>query len=202
MRTQKLSHHHRSARYSKLQKKRRICQISILFLLCVIATIGAAVYLYPEWSKRSQSLDSENLKNAPAFQLPDATGHLHELKELQGEVLLIHFWASWCGPCLSEIPEWVELATHFKDRPLRLVAISTDRTWEDAQKILPTQKLTSRVLSLLDASLETSELYGTFQFPETYLISRDQKILMKWVGPQDWKNKRVLKLIERALAEH
>ncbi len=147
----------------------------------------------------SELLRGSTLPSAPQFELPDAESHLVRLENFQGSVVILHFWASWCPPCLGEIPQWVELGTYFKGKPVKLVAISQDESWKDANQVLLPRVLSSHLISLLDAPGKVSSLYGTFQFPETYLIGPDQKIVMKWVGPQDWSNQEIREAVNRVL---
>jgi thiol-disulfide isomerase/thioredoxin len=142
---------------------------------------------------------SSQLRLAPLFELPRIGKGKVRLQDLQGQVVIIHFWASWCPPCLDEIPQWVELGTYFKGKRLRLVAISEDQTESEALAVLPTQRLPDNIFSLLDRQGQTSERYGTFQYPETYLLTPRLEIAMKWVGPQDWSSEVIRKQIESLL---
>lgn len=179
----------------------------VWIMLCVVLVIIAVGLwkashhsgreLVQNLSQGQRSENHEVLRDAPQFELNDASGQKIKLEKYKGKLVLIHFWASWCGPCLDEIPQWVELGTVFKDKPVQLIAISQDQNWQDAQKILPSQKLTSNVISLLDTPGDVSDRYGTYQFPETYLLNADLKIVFKWVGPQDWGSKTTHEFIEK-----
>lgn len=155
-------------------------------------------------AKRKSSAVSQQLRPAPRFELKDASGHAVRLEDLKGSPIFIHFWASWCAPCIGEIPEWVGLSRVFPD--MKFVAVSQDRNWQDAQKILPTDKsegkLDANVISLLDTEGKVPESFGTYQFPETYLIDADLRILMKWVGPQEWGSEDMQKAIKRIMELH
>jgi cytochrome c biogenesis protein CcmG/thiol:disulfide interchange protein DsbE len=168
----------------------------VLFIGIGAALAGYGVYRNLE---SSESRPAEVFKAAPNFELPDAQGRKYSLKDFAGSVVILHFWASWCPPCLDEIPRWVELGRIFKDRPVKLVAISLDPVWADALKILPTAKLIPNITSLIDTEGKTPDRYGSFQFPETYLLSPDLKVVIKWVGPQDWESPEIRNLIEKAL---
>jgi cytochrome c biogenesis protein CcmG/thiol:disulfide interchange protein DsbE len=148
-----------------------------------------------------QSSDgSAELRQAPAFTLKDHEGAAHTLQESRGKMRLVHFWAAWCPPCLAEIPEIVEFAGHFQNEALEVIAISLDEKWEDAEKILASAKLPGNMISLLDAKGKVSDLYGTYQYPETYLINAEGRIIAKWVGAQPWTNPRTEALLRQQLA--
>lgn len=156
-----------------------------------------ALFLRPESSVQSSS---SVVREAPAFRLRDVSGHEHILKEFPGQVVLVHFWAAWCPPCLAEVPEIIAFARHFEGNPkLKIVTISMDERWEEAEKVLPSAQLPKNMLSLLDAGHRTPEAYGTYQFPETYLISPQGRIVGKWLGGQAWSTPQNLQLIEKKL---
>ena len=171
-------------------------------MLATILILGLALVFRGD-SQQNQGKHSsgqqKNFKQAPPFELSDFHGKKYRLEDFKGKVVILHFWASWCKPCLDEIPQWVELGNVFKDKPVQLVAISLDSNWNEALKILPSDKLRANVVSLLDVAAETPEAYGTFQFPETYFISKDQQIITKRVGPQDWQSAEMVGWIEKFL---
>ena len=152
------------------------------------------------------TVSSQGLRQAPKFALENAEGKKIALKDFRGRYVILHFWAGWCAPCLAEISEWVERAHTSKGLPIQWVAVSLDQSWQDVHKILPSDS-TPDFISLLDSGLYSgaeinsqkniADRYGTFQFPETYLLSPDQKILKKWVGPQDWNGPQMDDFLKR-----
>ncbi|MGK5082834.1 TlpA disulfide reductase family protein [Bdellovibrionota bacterium FG-1] len=175
--------------------------IAGLFFLGICLTTGLW-----GWGHRQRDLNDgaegqgrAKLREAPPFDLKGADGKSYRLADFKGNAIVLHFWASWCPPCLGEIPNWLEFAARWKGRPVRFVAVSLDKTWGDALKIFPADRAVEPVISVLDSSLKLSEAYGTYQFPETYLLSPDLKIVTKWVGPQDWSLPKITSEIEGAL---
>jgi thiol-disulfide isomerase/thioredoxin len=140
----------------------------------------------------SKSIDTPSpktsLRPAPKLTLRAKNGSTQSLEDFRGKWVLLHFWAGWCSPCRSEIPEWIELGARLNNKKIQFIAVSLDTNWEDAEKILPLDKIPGRVLSFLDTTGKTPESFGTFQFPETYLINPESKIITKWVGPQSWSS--------------
>jgi peroxiredoxin len=139
-------------------------------------------------------------RQAPGFALKDASGKVHRLEDFKNTPVIIHFWASWCPPCLDELPRWAELAIHYQKKRIQLIAISLDQKWEDAQKVMPSDKLPPGLLSLLDSRQDVPDKYGTYQYPETYLLDRDHRIVEKWVGPQNWESEKIRSFIDRLIA--
>lgn len=185
-----------------MKKLKKIHKVIFILGFGFSVVLGAASYSgYHSLFSRTFSEPSTSLRRAPDFELQDILGHKYRLKDLSGNVVIVHFWASWCSPCLEEIPHWVELGTAFQGRPIRLVAVSLDQSWEDARKVLPTEKLTPHVISLLDTSNQVPDRFGSYQFPETYLLNSKLEILSKWVGPQDWSSPKIRGAIESSLAD-
>ncbi|HEX4154577.1 MAG TPA: TlpA disulfide reductase family protein [Acidobacteriaceae bacterium] len=129
---------------------------------------------------------------APVFALSDGQNSV-DLSKLRGRVVLLNFWASWCAPCLEELPSLEQLQ---RDLPqVEIVAISTD---EDAAAYR--QFLTEHSVSLLtvrDAAQQSNALYGTFRFPETYVIDKSGIIRRKFIGPQDWTSPEIVGYLKK-----
>jgi thiol-disulfide isomerase/thioredoxin len=186
---------------------------AIIIALALIAGGGAFFYSKSRdaASGRAAAVSGGDASRAaPGFVLKDETGREHGLDELRGQLVVLHFWASWCPPCVEEIPLWMKLARKFRGRPVRFVAVSTDKKWEDAHRVLPSEGLPENVLSLIDPENSVPEKYGSFQFPETYILgsvgspaggagSKDLLIRDKWVGAQDWDNAAVQARLEEFL---
>jgi cytochrome c biogenesis protein CcmG, thiol:disulfide interchange protein DsbE len=143
------------------------------------------------------------LRVAPDFTLKRADGKIVRLQDLEGSVVLIHFWAAWCAPCIPEVPEFLAAARKLpknKDgKPIYWLMISQDDSFEKAQKVLKDSDLPENVFSLLDPGAKVSDLFGSYQFPETYLITREGGVLTKWIGSQEWNanwGEKVLQEIE------
>jgi thiol-disulfide isomerase/thioredoxin len=123
---------------------------------------------------------------APTFALKDAAGKEHRLEDFKGQPVVLHFWASWCAPCVDEFPQWLATARAYEGKPGKWLAISLDESWDDARKILNGVELPKNVVSVLDPERKTPEAFGSFEFPESYLLTSDLKIAQKWVGAQKW----------------
>ncbi len=137
---------------------------------------------------------------APDFELEDADGKKVKLSSLKGMPAVLHFWASWCPPCIEELPQFLETAKEYEGKNIRWIAINLDKTWAEAHKILPVAKLPANVTSIIDPEQKTPDLLGSYQFPESYLLDAEHRIMEKWVGMQDWKGASVRSVIEQAMA--
>lgn len=176
----------------------------IPWLLITIGALGAAGALIA-FSQLPQRLTGEletsatPHRPAPPIELKDSAGKPHTLEELRGNVVLVHFWASWCPPCRQEMPRLLELAERYKDRKFKILAVSVDKSWADALRTLPASSVPSDMLSLVDLSDSVADQYGTHEFPETYLLNPRLEIVAKLVGIQPWGSATVRQAVERML---
>ena len=173
--------------------------LSILARLLTLTLVAGLCGCEQSGGIRHAELGGVVLPSAPGFELKDASGRVHRLEELRGSVVLLHFWASWCPPCLEEIPRWLEAAPIFKDMPVKMVAISVDEKWERALGVLPTKRVPSSMISLLDPVSNVAQAYGTRQFPETYVLDRELRVLDKLIGAQDWGGSKIRFLLIKAM---
>ena len=118
----------------------------------------------------------------------------HFLKD--NRTVIVNFWATWCPPCLEELPslEFFNRQLHGKtdsSTPI-LVTISVDEKAEDITRLYKTLDFTPTLIVLHDREGELSRSVGTSKFPETYWISAQGRILHKWIGPQNWMSGDIL----------
>ncbi len=118
-----------------------------------------------------------NRKPAPDFTLKDAEGKTLKLSDLHGKIVLLNFWATWCGPCALEIPWFVEFQQEFRNRGLEIVGVSMDEDgWTAVKPYISEHKINYHVLLGNDS---VSQLYGGVDsLPTTFLIDRDGKFAL------------------------
>ena len=122
-------------------------------------------------------------KTAPDFTVSDGANSVH-LANYKGKVVLVNFWASWCGPCIQETPALVEL---HHDRPdLAILAISIDEDPGAYQRFL--QRFHVDYTTVRDPDQTVARKYGTDGWPETYIIDRTGVLRRKVVGDPDWSS--------------
>jgi peroxiredoxin len=113
---------------------------------------------------------------APDIALPDVDGKTIQLSQLKGKVVVLDFWASWCGPCRNENPFNVEMYDSYKSKGFTFFSISLDRNKEAWKKAIKKDELTWPYHGL-DAQGEAANRYGVEAIPATFVIDRDGKIL-------------------------
>lgn len=120
---------------------------------------------------------------APDFTVSDGTTSIH-LANYRGKVVLLNLWATWCAPCVEEMPELIEL---HHDRPnLAILAISVDENADDYKRFLVNHHVD--LITVRDPSESVARLYHSDGWPETYIIDRKGIIRRKIVGDPDWSN--------------
>jgi peroxiredoxin len=139
--------------------------------VAVIVSLSACSSETPS-SVHAASKTSDNRKLAPDFTLTDANGNSVKLSDYRGKVVLLNFWATWCGPCALEIPWFIEFQQQYKAKGLEIIGVSMDEDgWSAVKPYMAEHKMNYRVLLGNDS---VSQLYGGVEsLPTTFLIDRD-----------------------------
>ncbi len=146
-----------------------------------LAAIGMLGSGCGEGSARAEVKAEKDRKAAPGFTLKDATGKTVQLADYKGKVVLLNFWATWCGPCKIEIPWFIDFEQRYKDRGFAVLGISMDEDgWEAVKPYLEAKKVNYRVVIGTD---EVADLYGgVSSLPTSFVIDRQGKIASTHVG--------------------
>jgi len=106
------------------------------------------------------------------------------LSQLRGQVVVLNFWATWCAPCVEEMPSLVDMQRRMRAKGVTVLAVSVDVDENAYRQFVKNHGV--NLLTVRDASQKTNGLYGTFKFPETYVIDRNGIMRRKFIGPIDW----------------
>ena len=120
-------------------------------------------------------------KPAPQFVMSDGTETV-DLGKLRGKTVVLNLWATWCSPCVAELPSL--LALQKKMPQLAVVGVSIDQDESFYRAYLKQHHID--LLTVRDSDQKVNALYGTVQIPETYIIDRNGVIRRKFIGEQDW----------------
>ncbi len=126
--------------------------------------------------------------NAPDFTVQDSD-HKITLSQYRGQIVVLNFWATWCPPCVEETPAMVKMTARMKDKGVVVLAVSIDA--DDAAYHRFLKDYSVNMVTVRDESRKASDLYGTFGWPETYIIDRTGVIRRKFIGPVDWTSPEI-----------
>jgi thiol-disulfide isomerase/thioredoxin len=118
-----------------------------------------------------------------------------EAAKFNGKLLVLNFWATWCPPCVQETPSLSRLASEFGPKGLVVLALSVDKDEKAYRAFL--QRYQPAFLTARDFKLH--EQYGTYMYPETYIISPDGKVLQKFAEGVDWNDPKITQYIASLL---
>jgi len=133
-----------------------------------------------------------NISNAaPDFALSDGANTVH-LADYRGKIVVLNFWASWCVPCVEELPSLLDL--HHEMPSIVVLAVSTDTDQAAYRQFLIDHHVD--LITVDDAKAQSSNLYGSYRWPESYVIDRQGILRRKFVGPQDWTSSEIVKYLK------
>lgn len=156
-------------------------------------TLFVLFFSRPPGELRAPGLGEE----VPTFTLRKDDGQVVSLADFKGKILVLNFWATWCAPCIEEMPSLNRLAERYAGKGLEIVAISVDEDPDAYRDFLAKNQI--QFLTLRDPSRRISEHYGTFKLPESYIISREGRLLNKIIGAADWTDAQMLSYFEGIL---
>ncbi len=142
-------------------------------------------------------MSSEDYPDAPEFTLEDLNGNKISLSNLSGKVIFLNVWATWCGPCKREIPDFIEAYEHYKDKGLEIIGISVDRISQSKVLQFAENYKINYPVAMITSKLTKD--YGPFlAIPVTIIIDKNGKIRHRRIGMvnKSYVESWFLKLIE------
>ncbi len=137
---------------------------------------------------------------APAFDLSTFPEGQASLEDYKGQYVLLNFWATWCPPCLEEMPSMESAFQRFKDRGFTVVAISSDEEGETAIKPF-IDKLGVTFPILMDPDKAISSVYGASNLPVTFVLDRDGQVIAGSIGGRDWASEEALSVLDELIVD-
>lgn len=140
---------------------------------------------------------------APEFaaRTVDGSNQVRSFEDYRGKVVVLNIWATWCRPCIVEMPSFVRLQREVADTNLKIVAVSID-DFVGADSVSAFAKGLGLTFDILLDSLHAIDRrYQVTGYPETFVIARDGTIRKKWIGPADWSSPANLALVRDLLRQ-
>jgi peroxiredoxin len=154
-------------------------KVSLSLTICVA---GALVINYTKSSKALAAITpAKDRKPAPDFTLQDGKGAGIKLSDYKGNVVLLNFWATWCGPCKVEIPWFIEFENKYRGAGFAVLGVAMDDDgWKSVRPYVERTKMNYRVM--IGDDVLAQKFDGIDSLPQTLLIDRDGKVAARHVG--------------------
>jgi peroxiredoxin len=129
---------------------------------------------------------------APDFTVKDSDRTV-TMGQFKGQVVVLNFWATWCPPCIEEMPSLVRMQQFMKSKGVTVLAVSVDVDENNYRRFLRDHNV--NLLTVRDPDQKSNRLYGTFKFPETYIVDRNGVMRRKFIGAVDWTEPEVIEFL-------
>jgi thiol-disulfide isomerase/thioredoxin len=183
-----------------LSMPRRIWSWSAAAALALAALVGALLFQRQGGAVNdADAAIPERLPPSPAPELTvqRADGSWLKLSELRGRPVVLHFWATWCPPCREELPALLEFGGELeREGAAQLVALSTESEWELVRRYFG-GKVPDAVA--IDKAGDANDIYRLALIPETFVISAQGQLRLRFEGPADWREASVREAVRREL---
>lgn len=171
----------------------------IITLLCCLPEADAAGQDY--WANAGVvRIGEKKPVPAPGFTLRTLEGRKVSLKDFKGKMVFLNLWATWCPPCIAEMPSMEALHKKFKDKGLIVMAVNSEESINKVNKFIKKRNYTFLVLLDEDGSV-ANDSYRAIGFPTTYLIDRLGNVVGKAEGAREWDSRESVQLIEEMLKQ-
>tara|TARA_B100000029_G_scaffold294312_1_gene287675 strand:+ start:51504 stop:52064 length:561 start_codon:yes stop_codon:yes gene_type:complete len=172
-----------------------------IFLIPFVITILWGVLSHfnrIDYDEKNMKVVLERGLAVPDFSFPDLDGNIIQLSNFKGKVILLNIWASWCIPCLDEMPSLENLYQSLKslNKKFEIVAVSIDALGADVvRKFVKKYKISFPVA--LDPRHKIKKLYSVKGVPETFVIDAKGMLIQKIVGPRKWDDKKTIEYFNK-----
>ena len=160
---------------------------NVLKLLILTSIVAGTIFL--AWQSRQPHFPEAG-EPAPDFTLPSLRGEAISLRDYRRGVVVVNFWATWCPPCIEETPSLRKFADQMRGLGVTVIGVSVDQDPEALAKFVASAELTFPIVR--DPGQAVSSRYGTFKFPESYVIDTEGRIAKKIVGAIDWQDPGII----------
>src|SRR5215831_6108418 len=175
-------------------KTRSVLTIAFAVLVVVVTAVWIRSLRPPESPSGSLAF----LSAAPTLPIYDRSGKKIDLTQEKGHLTIIHFWATWCPPCVEETPALSKFWEKYQGRDdIVLYTISVDKDWKTIDDF--TAKNPNKLPIYRDPNSATAQRFGTTQFPETYIANKNGRVIYRVQGAIEWADPAVQQRIVQLL---
>lgn len=148
------------------------------------------------------SMELYEKEGVPNFEFTNLKTQKHNLKEFDGKIVILNFWASWCGPCIEEVPSLIKLVEEFKGK-VKLIAISGDSSRADIDVFMKSfPGMNHQDIQIVwDEDRSLMQMFDVARLPESLVLGMDHKLVKKLVGSIDWYNKDSVAYMNSLISE-
>ncbi len=157
-------------------------------------TLALALFISNPASLGAQDSDSSP-SLAPLFTLNDINGNQVSLEDYRGKVVMINFWATWCPPCVEEMPTMQALKQSLSDQPFEILAINMGETESAIKFFIEQLGIDFNFPLLMDTDIKVANQYQVSGLPATLLVDKQGVYAFGGIGPRDWQSDQVMKEI-------
>jgi peroxiredoxin len=156
-----------------------------IFVVVTVMVIILSLKLNDSAFKFSNQVAIEDNLPAPDFTFPGLDGKKVSLSDYRGKVVLVNIWATWCPPCVEEMPSMEKLYRKFKGQNFEILAVSIDASGIKA--VAPFMRKSNLTFpALIDSEGAINAVYGVTGVPESFIIDKQGILIKKIIGPVDW----------------
>ncbi len=165
----------------------------MLRILIVVAFIGFAWVLKDAFHDRVVNAGDK----APNFSITTDKGRTVSVSDFGGKVLVLNFWATWCPPCIQEMPSLDQFASTMKGSGVVVLAVSVDKNEKAYRTFVSRNQPAFETARDPDANISSD--FGTYKWPETYVIDKNGKVVQKLISNQEWMDPQLVNSIKALL---
>ena len=188
---------------AKTQKKRSVAVQTMTLITLLLICIGIVVLLQTKDDVTNLTGQPRLGKGAaaPDFTLPSLDGSTVSLADQKGKIIFLNIWATWCPPCVEEMPSMEKLYQQLKGEDFEILAVSIDK--QGAEAVHPFMKKHQlNFTALIDSNETLKYKYQTTGVPETFIIDRNGVIVDKVIGTRDWATPDAILYFKNLLAKN
>jgi peroxiredoxin len=165
-----------------------------MYLIGIAIALVALTYIFADSLREPMVNQGDQAVN---FRITANDGKEYSIKDFHGKVLVLNFWASWCKPCVDEMPSLNRFAQDLRKDGVVVLGISVDHDKEKFEKFVKNANIQFPVY--LDEKADIPWSYGTTKYPETYIIDKSGKVVEKIIGERVWVDPQVIDSVKRYL---